>query len=179
MTISNQDKIIVVGFGNILMGDEGIGVHVVHELQRNYLARVKIRSNTAARSVEFIDGGTAALDMLLSAGNIDKLIIIDAVKKGGRPGDVYRFHSKLFEKIFNKLAKDDTSLNDLSAIETLRISEAIEQIPKEIVFIGIEPKEVKPKTKLSAAIKKEVPKIMKIILSELEAEYGRPSTTIH
>lgn len=179
MTNPNQDKIIVVGFGNILMGDEGIGVHVVQELQKNYSSRVKIHGNAAGRSVEFIDGGTAAFDMLLSSGNIDKLIIIDAVKKGGKPGDVYKFHSKLFEKIFNKLAKEDVSLNDLDVIETLRISEAIEQIPKEIVFIGIEPKEVKPKMELSAAVKKEVPKIMKIILSELEAEYGRLSTEIH
>ncbi|MBN1383636.1 MAG: HyaD/HybD family hydrogenase maturation endopeptidase [Elusimicrobia bacterium] len=172
-------KTAVVGFGNILMGDEGIGVHVVQELQKNYSAHVKIDSNTTKHSIEFIDGGTAALDVLMSIGSVDKLIIIDTIKKGGRPGDIYRFHSKLVEKIFDRLEKNNTSLHDLGVIEALKIAEAIEQIPREIVFIGIEPKDIKPKMELSAAVKKEIPKIMKVILAELEVRYGSLSTEIH
>lgn len=162
------------------MGDEGIGVHIVQELQKNYYPQtVKTHNNAPRHSIEFIDGGTAAIDVLLSVGNVDKLIIIDAVQKGGKPGDVYSFHSNFVEKMFSKLEKNNTSLHDLGVIEALRISEAVDRLPKEIVFIGIEPKEIEPKMELSSAVKKEIPKIMKVILSELEVKYGGISTEVH
>ncbi|MBU2567999.1 MAG: hydrogenase maturation protease, partial [Elusimicrobia bacterium] len=86
MENSGRPKIAVVGFGNILMGDEGVGVYIIEELQKNY-------SPLATRNpLEFIDGGTAAVDVLLSLKDVDKLIIIDAVKNGGIPGDIYKFH---------------------------------------------------------------------------------------
>lgn len=172
-------KTAVVGFGNILMGDEGVGVHIVQELQKNYSACGKKHSNTVNHSVEFIDGGTAALDVLLSIGSVDKLIIVDAVKKGGRPGDVYRFHPELVEKIFNGFGKHDTSLHDLGVIEALKVSAVLDRIPKEIIFIGVEPEDITPKMELSSAVKKEIPKIMKVILSELEVKYGCLSTEVH
>lgn len=172
-------KTVVIGFGNILMGDEGVGVHIIQELQQNYSSRVKTHSNTSRHSIEFIDGGTSAIDVLLSVGDVDKLIIIDAVKKGGKPGDVYRIHSNFAGKTFGKLEKNNTSMHDLGIIEALRISGAIDQIPKEIILIGVEPKEIEPKMELSAEVKKEIPKIMKVILSELEMKYGSLSTEIH
>ncbi|RKY35126.1 MAG: Ni,Fe-hydrogenase maturation factor, partial [Candidatus Duberdicusella sinuisediminis] len=72
-------KIIILGLGNLLYKDEGIGIHLIRELEK-----MKLPPN-----LELIDGGVGSLDILLSLENIDKLIIIDALKGGGAPATVY------------------------------------------------------------------------------------------
>ena len=74
---------MIVGVGNVLLKDEGIGVHVVRALQEMSLA-------SPNGEVEVVDGGTSpsAFD---SAEGADKLIIVDAARGGGEPGTVYRF----------------------------------------------------------------------------------------
>jgi len=76
-----KKKIAVIGVGNILMGDEGVGVEVVRRLERlKYLG-----------DVELIDAGTAFLDVVLELRSFEKVIIIDAVHGGEAAGTVYRF----------------------------------------------------------------------------------------
>ena len=70
---------LVVGVGNVLLGDEGVGCHVAHALEELSLPDVKV-----------IDGGTCP-DALQLVEGADKLVIVDAVKGGGMPGQVYRF----------------------------------------------------------------------------------------
>ena len=75
-------KTMVVGLGNILRRDEGIGVFLLEELKRdNYFKKFK--------DMEFIDGGTASFDAMSTASAGDRMIIIDAVKSGGETGTVY------------------------------------------------------------------------------------------
>ena len=74
------ERVLVLGLGNILLKDEGVGVHVIRNLQELALPE----------NVEVIDGGTAGLDMLLSEEGSYKLIVIDATKAGGKPGTIYK-----------------------------------------------------------------------------------------
>ncbi|MFA5778520.1 MAG: hydrogenase maturation protease [Elusimicrobiota bacterium] len=170
MENSRRPKIAVVGFGNILMGDEGVGVHIVKMMQD---ARYK------KQDVEFIDGGTSALDIILSLKDIDKLVVIDAVKNGGIPGEIYKFHNPLRGQVFTIPYEDKfsqfhnsemqkTSLHDLNLVDALKIAEKLGAIPKEIVFIGVEPKEIAPKIGLSEELKIKIPEIIKTVLCEVK-----------
>ncbi|MBI5573918.1 MAG: hydrogenase maturation protease [Elusimicrobia bacterium] len=151
-------KIAVVGFGNILMGDEGIGVHIIKELSEVQCPK---------SNVQFIDGGTSALDVILSLRDVDKLIIVDAVKNGGVHGDIYKFHNFTISQ-FRNSEMQKTSLHDLNIIDALKIAEKVGTIPKEIVFIGVEPKEIEPKIGLSEEIRNKIPEIIKTILCEVK-----------
>ena len=75
-------KTVVVGLGNILRRDEGIGVFLLEELKKD-------KEFGKFADLEFIDGGTASFDAMSAAASGDRLIIIDAVKSGGETGKVY------------------------------------------------------------------------------------------
>jgi hydrogenase maturation protease len=75
-------SILILGVGNILLGDEGVGVRVIEAMQEIDLPD----------TVELIDGGTASIDILEFLKNREKVIVIDAVQGGGgEPGTLYRF----------------------------------------------------------------------------------------
>ena len=72
----------VIGVGNILLKDEGIGVRVAEHIKEKRLLPPEI---------DVVDGGTGGIQLISIIKDVDSLIIIDAVKGGGRPGNIYRF----------------------------------------------------------------------------------------
>jgi len=140
----------VLGIGNILLRDEGIGCHVAHALEEIPLPDVKI-----------IDGGTCP-DVLQFVEDTDKLVIVDAVKGGGTPGQIYRFHLEdisLEQKSF-------LSLHDLGLVDNLTLMQLWHDI-SEAVIIGVEPKEINWGLELSPELQDKMPQIVDTILSEL------------
>jgi len=140
----------VLGIGNVLLRDEGIGCHVVHALEGIPLPDVKI-----------IDGGTCP-DVLQFLEDADKLIIVDAVKGGGTPGQIYRFHLEditLEQKPF-------LSLHDVSLVDSLMLMQLWHNIG-EAVIIGVEPGEINWGLELSPELREKMPQIIDAILSEL------------
>ena len=140
----------VLGIGNALLRDEGIGCHVAHALEEIPLPNVKI-----------IDGGTCP-DVLQFLEDTDKLIIVDAVKGGGTPGQIYRFHLEditLEQKPF-------LSLHDVGLVDNLMLMQLWHYI-SEAVIIGVEPKEINWGLELSPELQEKMPQIIDTILSEL------------
>ena len=150
---------LVVGIGNALLRDEGIGCHVVRALKRIPLP-----------DVEMIDGGTCP-DMLSSLEDVDKLIIVDAVKGGGTPGQIYRFHLKditLEQKPF-------LSLHDMGLVDNLMCMQLWHPDKigiGEAVIVGVEPKETNWGLELSPELQEKVPQIIDAILAELSNSKG-------
>ena len=140
----------VVGIGNILLRDEGIGCHVVHALEEMSLP-----------DVEIIDGGTS-LDVLQLLGDADKLVIVDAVEGGGLPGQIYRFHPEDITLEQQPLL----SLHDMSLIDNLKLMQLWHNID-EAVIIGVEPGEIGWGLELSSNVQERMPQIIDAILSEL------------
>jgi hydrogenase maturation protease len=139
----------VLGIGNILLRDEGVGCHVVHALERISLPDVKL-----------IDGGTCP-DVLHFLEDADKLVIVDAVKGGGRPGQIYRFHLEditLEQKPF-------LSLHDVGLVDSLMLMRLWHNI-SETVIIGVEPREINWGLELSPELQEKMPQIIDAILSE-------------
>jgi hydrogenase maturation protease len=140
----------VLGIGNVLLKDEGVGCHVAHALEEIPLLDVKI-----------IDGGTCP-DVLQFLEDTDKLIIVDAVKGGGTPGQIYRFHLEditLEQKPF-------LSLHDVGLVDNLMLMQLWHNI-SEAIIIGVEPKEINWGLELSPELQNKMPQIMDAILSEL------------
>ena len=144
-------KTVVVGLGNWLMSDEGVGVHVIEAL----------RTRCTDNSVAFVDGGTSP-DALLAAAAAERLVVVDAARAGGEAGSIYRF---LGEDIEGGLA--GVSLHDWTAADGLRALALLGKAPRSTVVIGIEPQKIEWGTELSGPVKGKVPAVVELVLQEL------------
>jgi len=154
-------RVLVLGLGNILFKDEGIGVHIAQRLQELALAD----------NVEVMDGGTASLDVLLLAPGIEKLVVIDALRAGKEAGTIYKARLKTeerdkLEQIFNGNSR--ISLHQIGLIDALTIAERMNCAPKEIAIIGIEPKKIDCGLELTDEVKQRIPEIINTVLKEIE-----------
>jgi len=147
-------KIVILGLGNILFRDEGIGVHVINALDNKKLPS----------GVEIIDGGTASLDILSSLRDITKLIIVDAVKLNKAPATIYRFTPK---DLTEHLSSRALSLHQISALDALSIAKKLNSLPPDIIIIGIEPKDMSLGLEISDTLKMKIPDIVNIVTKEI------------
>ena len=161
-------RVLVLGLGNVLLKDEGVGVHVAGELQKHVLSC----------NVEVIDGGTAGLDVLLSQQGLDKLVVIDAMRAGKKPGTIYKTRLKAEEKdkltqIFSE-AEPKISLHQVGLLDALSVAEKMNHAPEEIVIIGVEPKEMDYGLELTEPVKQRLAEIVNMVLEEIkDAVHGR------
>ncbi len=153
--MAESNRIAVVGVGNLLLKDEGVGIHVVHALQELSLPD----------GVVVIDGGTFpdVLDYLEPA---DKLVIIDAAEAGGTPGAVYRFRP---DDITLETG-EAISLHELGLVSSLKIMNLLGKTPPEVIIIGIQPKEIAWGMELSPELKEKVPEIVRVVLKETDQQ---------
>jgi hydrogenase maturation protease len=145
-------RTVVIGVGNLLMKDEGIGIHALRALQEIDLPP----------DVELIDGGTSP-DLIAYARAGDKMIIIDAARAGGEAGSIYRYRPDDLAAGKGTL----TSAHELGVAENLKLAALTGNEPRETVIIGIEPKEIDWGTELSPELKKRLPAIVKVVLREI------------
>lgn len=162
-------RVLVLGLGNVLLKDEGVGVHVAGQLQKQVLPC----------NVEVVDGGTAGLDVLLSRQGLGKLVVIDAMRAGKKPGTIYKTRLKAEEKnrltqIFSEAEQPKISLHQIGLLDALAAAEKLNCAPKEIVIIGVEPKKINWGLELTDEVKQRVPEIINTVLKEIEdAVHGR------
>jgi hydrogenase maturation protease len=147
-------RVVVIGVGNLLMCDEGIGIHAVQALQAIDLPP----------DVALIDGGTSP-DLVAYTRAGDKIIIIDAAKGGGEPGAIYRFKPE------DVLAEKQllSSAHELGVIEALNLMTFTGNKPGDVVIIGVEPAVIDWGMELSAVLEKALPRLLKILLQEINA----------
>ena len=145
--------ILILGIGNLLLKDEGVGVHVVN----------KMKEMSVPDNVEVLDGGTAGLDLVDFIEGRKKLIVIDAVNAGEKPGTLYR----LTEENLDIKPKAISSFHEIDFIDALHMSEVVNSKPEEIVVIGIEPKDMSSGLELSPEIEERIPEIIKLVMKEL------------
>ena len=156
---SGIKRILILGIGNILMKDEGIGVHIVHQLQEQDLPD----------NVEVIDGGTAGLDILLSQEGLYKLVVIDAIKAGNKPGTIYKTKCLAPQFIAGFSAgQSQISLHQLGLLDALAVAEKLNRAPEEVTIIGVEPEEIHLGLELSEPAKRSIPKVIEQVLEEIQ-----------
>ena len=144
-------RIVIVGVGNLLMKDEGVGIHVIKHLQEINMPP----------DIELIDGGTAP-DLIAYIRAGDKLIIVDSARAGGEPGAIYRFLPEDLATDTGTLA----SAHELGVELNLKLMSLMGNEPREIVIIGVEPKEIDWGTELTEELQNKLPEIIDAVLKE-------------
>jgi hydrogenase maturation protease len=147
--MNDRKEILILGIGNLLLRDEGVGVHVVEQLKKMHLSPL----------VDVLDGGTAGHDLLFYIEGRKKVIVIDAVKAGGSPGAIYRFT----EKDLEEKRGISFSVHQIDLIDVIRTSRFMGRLP-EIVFIGVETQEISAGLELSPEIERIIPKILDLVI---------------
>jgi hydrogenase maturation protease len=145
--------ILVLGIGNILLSDEGIGVRVIEQMQEISLSE----------DVELVDGGTSGVDLLDILADRDKIIVVDAVDADCRPGTVLQFGiDQLMQKDLPYI-----SMHEIGIAETIIMTEQLGCAPKEVIVFGIQPQKIECGLELSKALKHVVQEVVELILNEL------------
>ncbi len=151
--VYGRRPILVLGIGNILLRDEGVGVRVIERMQGMPLPD----------DVELVDGGTAGADLLDVLAERRKVIVIDAVQAEAEPGTVLRFTA-------DELVQPDgvgMSLHELGLGEALTMTRQLGCAPKDVVVFGIKPKDTGSGLELSEEVEASVPKVVELILPEI------------
>ena len=156
----NKPRILLLGVGNILYTDEGLGVHAVRLLQEGW---------TFSDNVELMDGGTLGKLLMAPIMDCDELIVLDAVLGGEKPGSIYRLEDEGLRK---SLGFRD-SQHQVDLVDTLISCELIGNRP-ETVVIGMEPADWRTlATELTDCCREKMPKLIGHVLEEVEAAGGK------
>ncbi|MGE5503137.1 MAG: HyaD/HybD family hydrogenase maturation endopeptidase [Actinomycetota bacterium] len=149
-------RVVVLGVGNILMTDEGVGVRAVEELERLY---------DLAPEVTVIDGGTSGMDCLDQIAEVDHLLIADAMRSGAEPGTLKRVdHDQLAAHFKTKLSPHQVGLSDVLATLNLH-----GMMPRRVVLFGMQPKSFATAMELSPEIEARLPALVDALVDELAA----------
>jgi hydrogenase maturation protease len=152
--VTEKKPILVLGVGNLVLTDEGIGVHVVQRMQEMDLPS----------HVEVVDGGTMGFDLLDDIEGRRKVIIVDTVKGGGPPGTLYRMTIDDIED----MPKSRVSLHDIDMTDVFKLADLFEIEKPEIVIIGVEPKDMETASmELSPEIEAQIPKVIELVKKEI------------
>ena len=146
--------ILVLGLGNILLRDEGVGVRVVEAMERVDLSP----------GVEIIDGATAGFDLIDVLADRRKVIVIDAIDGQCEPGTVIRLTPEDLVPQGNR----GVSLHEMGLLEALTAAGQLGVAPDEVVIFGVRPNNVSCGLDLSLEIARLVPAIIELVLAELE-----------
>ena len=116
-------NIIVAGIGNLLMGDDGLGIHAIHAMKE--APRIS--------GITILDVGTSALALAADLAQADFLLLIDAIRAGGQPGVVHQFSGDTIAP-----PKSPRSLHEYGVSHVLAQMDSVRR-PREIIVVGLEP----------------------------------------
>ncbi|GAB4368129.1 MAG: HyaD/HybD family hydrogenase maturation endopeptidase [Calditrichia bacterium] len=153
-----KKPILILGVGNLLCSDEGVGVHLIRRLQNIALPP----------QVEVVDGGTAGFELIEYFRNRKKVILIDALHMEAEPGSLFR------------LTMDDFAQADLGpfAVHQIGLPELFHHVrkldsPPEVVIFGVVPKDIQNfKIGLSPQVEDRLPEIISLVIKEISEGPG-------
>jgi len=148
-------KIAIIGVGNLLQTDDGVGIWVVEELKKQNLPE----------NIEVYDAATDPMSVLEAMDNKDKAIIIDAFTGGNKPGTIYRCKIEDLN-LGNDEVNVEISLHGISFLDAIKTAKHAFNLPKEIVIIGVEPAVIETGMELSEELRKKMPDLIRVIMEE-------------
>ncbi len=151
-----DSTIVLLGVGNILLTDEGLGIHVVNELRRNY---------TFTPAITIIDGGTMGMELLSYMRGMKKLLLVDAISGEGKPGTIYEFVHDELEDYFT----EHISVHEVGMQDILRIRAIQEDPLEDAVVVGVEPETLDVGFEPSSVVQQSLPEVKERVLSVLKS----------
>jgi len=154
--LSTLQDIKILGIGNTVRQDEGVGVHLLQTLE-----------NKLPAEIELIDGGTLGLALLDFVEKTKKLLILDAVEAGKEPGEVVVWRK---EQVPYFMASK-MSIHQVGFAEVLNLAKFRDNYPEDIVVIGIQPQCLDWGTELSEPVQQSLSSALQQVFLVLE-EWG-------
>lgn len=152
MSLTMKDTIII-GIGNILLQDDGVGVHVIEQLENEKLPS----------TIELVDGGTSTLDTLGFFLDYKKVIVVDCLKAGLEPGTIY----KIKPEDIKNYKKENLSIHDVQILDVVKMANMMDKYP-EVVIFGIEPEKISLNLEMTETMISKIPEIIFNIKKELQ-----------
>lgn len=146
-------KTLILGVGNLLLSDDGIGVRVIQELQDKY---------TLPAEVETVDGGTCGLDLLHFLEGVDHLIVVDAANMGLPPGSIKRLEGEAVPAFLSQ----KVSPHEINLPELLFSAKLTGIYPKKVVVFGIQPQTIETGLDLSPPVAAQLEELTRLVFSE-------------
>ncbi|MEQ6376045.1 HyaD/HybD family hydrogenase maturation endopeptidase [Bacillaceae bacterium S4-13-56] len=147
--------ITILGIGNTLYSDEGVGVHLLPLLEKEL--------NSSER-IHFVYGDTDSLRLLEDIESTDYLIILDAINGGKKPGTIYFMEGDEIPKYIGV----KMSIHQIGFQEVLSVAKIRERLPQNMVMIGIQPASLELGVDVSDTIKKKMPQLVHVVSEQVE-----------
>ena len=156
LRLSNMKNIGVIGLGNPLRRDDGIGIVLLEKLID--------RKQELPKNIQYIDGGTGGMNILHTLVRFDIVLIIDAVYFNAKPGQ-----GKLFtlDEIKTNRALISSSTHGTDILEVISLSKHLDEAPERIVVFGIQPKDTSMGEGLSSEVRKCINELLTTLMHEL------------
>ncbi len=157
-----MNKILIIGMGNVLMQDEGVGVRAIEELENSY---------HIPDGVTVLDGGTTGMELYNPIRGCDYLIVADAVNTGAPPGSLVRLANEDIPAFFQtKLSNHQLGLSDLLALLMLK-----GEAPAQVVVIGMVPHSLNNQLGLTMEAEQGLAGMVEMLVAELCALGKEPA----
>ena len=153
-----RSRIALIGLGNILLRDEGVGVHAVETLKRNY---------DFPDGVRLIDGGTLGLDLLPLIEGMEKILFVDAMDLKKEPGVI----AIIEDQEIPSLLEPKLSLHHVGLSDLLFASRFMGNQPAKMALVGIQPETMEVGLDLSPAILNRFEELLQTVVEKLR-EWG-------
>lgn len=157
-------RYLVIGLGNLLHGDDGLGIQAVRRLRE--------LTEGLPADVELLEGGVLGLDLLPYLEGKEKVIFIDAVDAGEEPGAVFRFSP---HQVRRAGTPPPVSLHDLGLYELVGAAQLLDMCPGEIIVIAVQAKNLGLGEGLSEEVEAALPTVCRLVEEELRGEARPPS----
>ena len=152
---ANWYKICVVGLGNILLQDDGIGLHVVETIKERYRFEPKI---------DLLDGGTAGLDLLPLIEGYEKVLFVDAVDAGESPGAIVIIEGDAIPSFLTT----QVSVHHVGLSDLLFAAKMADLLPAEVCLVGIQPESIDIGLEITDILTRSLDLLLTTVLERLQ-----------
>ena len=153
------ENTLIIGLGNPLRGDDGVGVRIVKELNER----------TLPHNVDVVDGGTQGLGLINLMENRQRVILVDAVDIGQAPGDFVRF---TLDEVLLPGSDQHLSIHAAGLRDALLLAQTLNKLPPEVIIYGVQPKQFAWDTGLSPEVEASLPGLVAAVLVETRSQNG-------
>lgn len=165
-------RVLVLGVGNLLLQDEGVGIHVVRALDR----RPSEFPDMLPPGTRVVDGGTLGLDLLPLLEDADAVVLVDAANLRREPGTVAVLRGNdLASAIAGHLSPHQVGIGDLLAAARL-----IGSLPNRVSLVAIQPADIAPGLELTPDVAAALPQAVEMVRAECwdQVRTERPAATV-
>lgn len=146
---------LVLGLGNLVHADDGVGIHAIQHLQKD----VRVPAG-----VVLMDGGTQGLSLIPHISGFERLLVIDAVDVGERPGTLIRLEGDAVEKLPGK-----PSVHQLGFADLMIAMKLLGEPPREVIVIGVQPQSTGWSPELTAPVRESLDELLAVVIAQLNS----------